>query len=126
MGRNATIRYLEYNTQVQKTTGYSPILLVYGPDPSNLLDTSLLSAPVYSSSPLHEEFISRLTYCHRLASLNTQASQLDYKDRYHTSHHTVRFCPGDEALLWTPTREPGVCEKFLLRFTGLYPILKET
>ncbi|XP_077553148.1 uncharacterized protein LOC144167878 [Haemaphysalis longicornis] len=115
-----------YNTGVQKTTGYSPFLLVYGRDPSFMLDASVLSAPVYSSSPLHEEFISRLNYCRQLASLNTAASQRDRKDRYDASHRTVLFRPGDEALLWTPTRKPELCEKFLHGFTGPYTILEET
>ncbi|XP_077531301.1 uncharacterized protein LOC144143418 [Haemaphysalis longicornis] len=114
-----------YNTAVQKTTGYSLFLLVYGRDPSFMLDASVLSASVYSSSPLHE-FISRLNYCRRLASLNTAASQRDRKDRYDASHRTVLFRPGDEVLLWTPTRKPGLCEKFLHPFTGPYTILEET
>ncbi|XP_077548008.1 uncharacterized protein LOC144160661 [Haemaphysalis longicornis] len=111
---------------VQKTTGYSPFLLVYGRDPSFMLDASAFSAPVHNSSPLHEEFISRLNYYRRLARLNTEASQRDRKDRYDSSHRIIRFRPGDEVLLWTPTRKPELCEKFLHRFTGPYTILEET
>lgn len=61
-----------------------------------------------------------------MARLQTEASQHDRKDRYDASHRTVRFCPGDEVLLWTPSRRPGLCEKFLHRFTGPYMVLEET
>lgn len=115
-----------YNTAVQRTTGYSPYFLVYGRDPSFILDTTFLSAPVSPSSPSSEQFLSRVNHCRRVARLQAEASQHDRKDRYDASHRTVRFYPGDEVLLWTPSRRPGLCETFLHRFTGPYTVLEET
>lgn len=115
-----------YNTATQRTTGYSPFFLVYGRDPPFMLDASFLSAPVSASSPLSEQFVSRLNHCRRDARLKTETSQQDRKDRYDATHRAVQFRPGDEVLLWTPTRSPGLCEKFLRRFTGPYTVLEET
>lgn len=115
-----------YNTAVQKTTGYSPFFLVFGRQPSFLLDTAFFSAPVSELSPFPEQFVSRLNHCRRLARLHTEACQQDRKLRYDATHRAVQYRPGDKVLLWTPIRKPGLCEKFLHRFTGPYTVLEET
>lgn len=33
---------------------------------------------------------------------------------------------GDEVLLWTPVRTPGLCEKFVHRYLGPYTVLERT
>lgn len=115
-----------YNSAIQKTTGYSPFFLVFGRQPSFLLDTAFFSAPASPSSPFSEQFISRIDHCRRLARLHTEACQQDRKLRYDATHRDVQFRPGDQVLLWTPVRKPGLCEKFLHRFIGPYTVLEET
>lgn len=115
-----------YNTAAQRTTGYSPFFLVYGRQPTSLLDVSFFDAPVKSSASVSEQLISRLAACRHRARLNTEASQQDRKTRYDAFHRVVQFSPGDEVLLWTPTRVPGLCEKFQSRFIGPYTVVEQT
>lgn len=114
-----------YNTAIQRTTGYSPFFLVYGRQPSFVLDTAFFT-PESASESLSEDFVSRLEHCRRLARLRTESSQHERKSRYDATHRHVRYKPGDEVLLWTPVRVPGLCEKFLHRFLGPYIVLEET
>lgn len=115
-----------YNTAVQRTTGYSPFFLVYGRQPITVLDVSFFDVPVPSSTSTCEQFVSRITQCRQHARLNTDASQQDRKTRYDASHRVVSFQPGDEVLLWTPVRVPGLCEKFQSRFVGPYTVQEQT
>lgn len=115
-----------YNSAVQRTTGYSPFFLVYGRVPSSLFDTAFFSAPASPPASLGEEFASRMAYCRHLARVNTEATQQDRKHRYDLHHRTVSFRPGDEVLLWTPVRTPGLCAKFLQRFIGPYLVVQQT
>lgn len=115
-----------YNTAVQRTTGYSPFFLIFGRSPSYTFDSTFFSAPVSSGAPPHEQYISRLRHCRQIARCRTEAHQQDRKTRYDSTHRSVCFRPGDEVLLWTPFRTPGLCEKFLHRFIGPYVILEET
>lgn len=115
-----------YNTARQRTTGYAPFFLVFGREPSFVIDTCFLSAPVSRCAPTSEQFISRLAHCRQLARENTEACQQDRKNRYDASHRCVQFRPGDKVLLWTPVRVPGLCEKFLQRFIGPYIIQEQT
>lgn len=115
-----------YNTATQRTTGYSPFFLVYGRQPTSPLDISFFDVPVNSSSSSREHLISRLADCRRRAHLNTQASQQERKTRYDGVHRVVHFNTGDEVLLWTPTRVPGLCDKFHSRFIGPYAIVEQT
>lgn len=115
-----------YNTAVQKTTGYSPFCLVFGRSPSIAFDSSFFYAPISPDAPSHEQFISRLAHCRQLAQRRTESQQQIRKTRYDATHRSVQFRQGDEVLLWTPLRIPGLCEKFLHRFVGPYVILEQT
>lgn len=115
-----------YNTATQKTTGYSPFFLVFGRSPSIAFESTFFYAPVARDAPSHEQFVSRLAHCRQLARSRTESQQQERKNRYDATHRSVRFRPGDEVLLWTPVRVPGLCEKFLHRFLGPYKILEET
>lgn len=115
-----------YNTAVQRTTGYSPFYLVYGRSPTSLLDVSFFDAPVNPSASPSEEFLSRLAQCRQRARVNTAARQQDRKIIYDTFHRVVSFRPGDEILLLTPLRTPGLCDKFQPRFIGPYIVLEQT
>lgn len=115
-----------HNTASQRTTGYSPFYLVYGRSPTFTIDASFLNIPSASSATMPEQFVSRLEKCRQLARLRTEASQHDRKERYDSTHRDVSFRPGDEVLLWTPTRVSGLCEKFLSRFLGPYIIIQQT
>lgn len=115
-----------YNTARQRTTGYSPFFLVFGRSPSYTFESTFFSAPVSCDAPTHEQYISRLAYCREQARLHTEAHQQVRKTRYDSKHSSVRFHPGDEVLLGTPERKPGLCEKFLQRFLGPYVVLEQT
>lgn len=115
-----------YNTAVQHTTGFSPFFLVYGRSPSFVLDVSFFTAPVYSATPFSAQFLSRLEACRHRARINTDIAQDVRKHRYDSTHRVVTFSPGDEVLLWTPVRVPGLCEKFASRFIGPYTVIEQT
>lgn len=115
-----------YNTAVQRTTGYSPFFLVFGRQPTSVLDARFFSAPVSPATPFSDQFVSRLRHCRYLARLHTEASQQDRKQRCDTHRRAVHFRPGDEVLLWTPVRTRGLCEKFLHRFIGPYTVTAQT
>lgn len=115
-----------YNTAVQSTTGFSPFFLVYGRQPASVLDTSFLSAPVLPRTNIPDEFISRLDHTRHLARLRTTATQEERKANYDATHRVVSFKAGDEVLLSTPLRAPGLCEKFLPRYIGPYTIVEQT
>uniref|UniRef100_A0A6G5A9E3 Putative tick transposon n=1 Tax=Rhipicephalus microplus TaxID=6941 RepID=A0A6G5A9E3_RHIMP len=115
-----------YNTAIQRTTGYSPFYLVYGRSPTTFLDVSFFTCQVNSSPSSSEEYVSRLAQCRQRARINTEARQEDRKLVYDESHRDVSFQPGDEVLLLTPVRTPGLCDKFQPRFIGPYTVLEET
>ena len=115
-----------YNTAVQRTTGYSPFYLVYGRSPTFFLDVSFFTCNGHSSPTSCEEYISRLAQCRQRARMNTEATQQARKIVYDTSHRVVSFRPGDEVLLLTPLRTPGLCDKFQPRFIGPYIVLEQT
>lgn len=115
-----------YNTATQKTTGYSPFFLVFGRSPSITFESTFFYAPVPSEASSQEQYVSRLAHCRELARSRTQTQQQERKTRYDVGHRSVQFRPGDEVLLWTPVRVPGLCEKFLHRFLGPYQITEQT
>lgn len=115
-----------YNTAVQRTTGYSPFYLVYGHSPSFFLDASFFAGPIRAPSSSCEEYVSRLQRSRQFARINTEASQQDRKNCYDASRRMVFFRPGDEVLLRTPIRIPGLCDKFQFRFIGPYTVLAQT
>lgn len=115
-----------HNTAIQRTTGYSPFYLVYGRHPTFTIDASFFNTPAPSSTSTPAQFVARLDECRRRARLNTDASQHDRKQRYDSSHRDVTFSPGDEVLLWTPVRTPGLSEKFQSHYLGPYIITGQT
>lgn len=115
-----------YNTAVQRTTNYSPFFLVYGRAPSFVLDTTFLSTPSVPSTSLPEEFAARVAHCREIARAHTATIQDKRKVRCDATRRVISFRPGDEVLLWTPVRVPGLCEKFLHRYRGPYTVLERT
>lgn len=115
-----------YNTAVQRTTCYSPFYLVYGRTPTTFLDVSFFSSHGNSCQSSSEEYISRLAQSRHQARINTEARQHERKIIYDESHRVVSFQPGDEVLLLTPIRTPGLCDKFQPRFIGPYIVLEQT
>lgn len=115
-----------YNTAIQRTTGYSPFFLVFGRAPSFIIDTNFFAAPDSPAGPFSDVFVSRLNHCRHLARLHTEAAQQERKTQYDSTHQSVHFRPGEEVLLWTPVRSPGLCEKFLHRYFGPYIVLEQT
>ncbi|XP_077501510.1 uncharacterized protein LOC144112588 [Amblyomma americanum] len=126
--RNAALPFVTfvYNSALQRTTGYSPFFLVFGRSHTTLLDACFFSAPASSSPSLHEQCLSRVARGRHLARLNTEACNEDRKSHYDTTHHVVLFNPGDEVLLSTRLRTPGLCDKFQPRFIGPSLVLTQT
>ena len=115
-----------HNTSVQRTTGYSPFYLVYGRAPTFTIDASFFNVTTKTLTTTPEHFVFRLDECRQRARLNTEASQQDRKQRYDSFHRDVTFRPGDEVLLWTPVRTPGLCAKFQSHFLGPYVVRAQT
>lgn len=115
-----------YNTAIQRTTSYSPFFLVFGRSPSFFIDTAFLFAPVSPVTPFSDQFISRVNHCRHLARIHTEATQQERKAHYDAQHRNIEFHPGEEVLLCTPIRSPGLCEKFLSRYIGPYTVIEQS
>lgn len=100
--------------------------LFNGRSPASVLDTLFFTPPVLPADNIPDEFVSRRAHSRHLARLRTAATQEERKTNYDATHRVVSFKPGDEVLLSTPLRAPGLCEKFLPRFIGPYTILEQT
>ena len=83
---------LAANNMVNKSTQYSPFMMMWGTKPRMPVD-SLLQLPT------HEEEILDPIVVQRNADLNRQESQVEYKKRYDKSANPVRYEIGQEVLL---------------------------
>lgn len=113
-----------YTSLVQRTTGYSPLFLVYGRQPSFALDTAFFSAPVSAEKPFHEQLAPRITHCRPTAIFHPDSNQQQRKARCDASHRSFRFCTEDEVLLYTPIQTSCLCEKYIQRYLGPYVVVE--
>lgn len=112
-----------YNSSRHDTAGYSPFFLLFGREPALPLDTTL---PVHAA-PTSEyalDAVARAAHAREIARdrlLNSQESQ---RRLYDQRHRDVHFPPGSLVLLWSPSRQVGLSEKLLSRYTGPYRVLR--
>lgn len=115
-----------YNTAKQATTGFSPFFLVYGREPSCLLDTILPYSPDVSEALSISDVTRRAEECRQLARSFTSDEQGRQKFRHDASTPTPEFSPDDLVWLWIPATTPGLSSKLISKYHRPYRVLERT
>ncbi|UYV83011.1 K02A2.6-like, partial [Cordylochernes scorpioides] len=116
-----------YNTTIQETTGYSPFFLMFGREPTSLLDDRNISVDIDKDD--YDEYIKhhldKINRTRKLVINNTIKTQERMKKNYDKKHMERSYEPGELVAVWTPIRKIGKCEKLLRKYFGPYRILKK-
>ncbi|UYV71288.1 hypothetical protein LAZ67_8002510, partial [Cordylochernes scorpioides] len=116
-----------YNTTIQETTGYSPFFLMFGREPTSLLDDRNISVDIDKDD--YDEYIKhhldKINRTRKLVINNTIKTQEKMKKNYDKKHMERSYEPGELVAVWTPIRKIGKCEKLLRKYFGPYRILKK-
>ncbi|UYV70290.1 K02A2.6-like, partial [Cordylochernes scorpioides] len=116
-----------YNTTIQETTGYSPFFLMFGREPTSLLDDRNISVDIDKDD--YDEYIKhhldKINRTRKLVINNTIKTQERMKKNYDKKHMERSYEPGELVAVWTPIRKIGKCEKLLRKYFGPYKILKK-
>ncbi|UYV66897.1 hypothetical protein LAZ67_4003261 [Cordylochernes scorpioides] len=116
-----------YNTTIQETTGYSPFFLMFGREPTSLLDDRNISVDIDKDD--YDEYIKhhldKINRTRKLVINNTIKTQERMKKNYDKKHNEKIYEPGHLVAVWTPVRKIGKCEKLLRKYFGPYRILKK-
>ncbi|UYV72153.1 hypothetical protein LAZ67_9001970 [Cordylochernes scorpioides] len=116
-----------YNTTIQETTGYSPFFLMFGREPTSLLDDRNISVDIDKDD--YDEYIKhhldKINRTRKLVINNTIKTQERMKKNYDKKHTERSYEPGELVAVWTPIRKIGKCEKLLRKYFGPYRILKK-
>ncbi|UYV74185.1 hypothetical protein LAZ67_11002341, partial [Cordylochernes scorpioides] len=116
-----------YNTTIQETTGYSPFFLMFGREPTSLLDDRNISVDIDKDD--YDEYIEhhldKINRTRKLVINNTIKTQERMKKNYDKKHMERSYEPGELVAVWTPIRKIGKCEKLLRKYFGPYRILKK-
>ncbi|UYV79013.1 K02A2.6-like, partial [Cordylochernes scorpioides] len=116
-----------YNTTIQETTGYSPFFLMFGREPTSLLDDRNISVDIEKDD--YDEYIKhhldKINRTRKLVINNTIKTQERMKKNYDKKHMERSYEPGELVAVWTPIRKIGKCEKLLRKYFGPYRILKK-
>ncbi|UYV67231.1 K02A2.6-like, partial [Cordylochernes scorpioides] len=116
-----------YNTTIQETTGYSPFFLMFGREPTSLLDDRNISVDIDKDD--YDEYIKhhldKINRTRKLVINNTIKTQERMKGNYDKKHMERSYEPGELVAVWTPIRKIGKCEKLLRKYFGPYRILKK-
>ncbi|UYV61596.1 hypothetical protein LAZ67_1005488, partial [Cordylochernes scorpioides] len=116
-----------YNTTIQETTGYSPFFLMFGREPTSLLDDRNISVDIDKDD--YDEYIKhhldKINRTRKLVINNTIKTQERMKKNYDKKHVERSYEPGELVAVWTPIRKIGKCEKLLRKYFGPYRILKK-
>lgn len=115
-----------YNTATQATTSFSPFFLLYGREPSCLIDTILPYRPDASECAPVSEMARYAEECRQLARKFTSDDQGRQKSRHDSSAAAPTFEPGSLAWLRVQCPNPGLSGKFLAKYHGPYRILEQT
>ncbi|UYV76233.1 hypothetical protein LAZ67_13003122 [Cordylochernes scorpioides] len=116
-----------YNTTIQETTGYSPFFLMFGREPTSLLDDRNISVDIDKDD--YDEYIKhhldKINRTRKLVINNTIKTQERMKKNYDKKHMERSYEPGELVAVWTPIRKIGKCKKLLRKYFGPYRILKK-
>ena len=110
-----------YNTSQQKTTKESPFKLLYNRDPILPIDVTLKLPKRFLFG---EKYKKSMENCRELVKIRVQNAQERQKSYYNERHKNVRFEINELVGLYTPSRELGLSEKLLPKFTGPYRVIK--
>ncbi|UYV72042.1 hypothetical protein LAZ67_9001620, partial [Cordylochernes scorpioides] len=98
-----------YNTTIQETTGYSPFFLMFGREPTSLLDDRNISVDIDKDD--YNEYIKhhldKMNRTRKLVINNTIKTQERMKKNYDKKHMERSYEPGELVAVWTPIRKIG-------------------
>ncbi|UYV75671.1 hypothetical protein LAZ67_13000963 [Cordylochernes scorpioides] len=110
-----------------ETTGHSPFFLMFGREPTSLLDDRNISVDIDKDD--YDEYIKhhldKIERTRKLVINNTIKTQERMKKNYDKKHMERSYEPGELVAVWTPIRKIGKCEKLLRKYFGPYRILKK-
>ncbi|UYV76766.1 hypothetical protein LAZ67_14001978 [Cordylochernes scorpioides] len=116
-----------YNTTIQETTGYSSFFLMYGREPTSLLDDRNISVDIDKDD--YDEYIKhhldKVDRTRKFVINNTIKTQERMKKNYDKKHMERSYEPGELVAVWTPIRKIGKCENLLRIFFYPYRILSQ-
>lgn len=113
-----------YNTAVQETTQTTPFQLVYGRQPTTMLDTMLPHVEDEDLNSDVDSFLQRAEEARQLARLRIKDQQRLDARRYNLRRRDTEYKPGDQVWVWTPVRRRGLSEKLLRRYFGPYRVVR--
>lgn len=113
-----------YNTAIQETTHMTPFELVYGRQPTTMLDAMLPHVEDDDLNADVQEYLQRAEEARQLARVRITDQQLVDAGRYNLRRRDAEYHPGDRVWVWTPIRRRGLSEKLLRRYFGPYQILR--
>ncbi|UYV83322.1 K02A2.6-like, partial [Cordylochernes scorpioides] len=101
-----------YNTTIQETTVYSPFFLMFGREPTSLLDDRNISVDIDKDD--YDEYIKqhldKINRTRKLVINNTIKTQERMKKNYDKKHMERSYEPGELVAVWTPIRKIGKCQ----------------
>lgn len=112
-----------YNSSCHDTVGYSSFLLSFDRELTLPLDTVIPSAAV-PTGEYAMDTITRVAHARKITRTGFLTSEEKQRRLYDQRHRDVHFSPHILVLLWSPTRQVGLSEKLLTRYTGLYRVLR--
>ena len=115
-----------YNTATQATTGFSPFFLLYGREPSSMLDTILTYRPDASEYRPASDLVQCAEECRQLARSFTSVAQGIQKERLDQDKPAHTFPVGSFVWLSVPFQSPGLSRKFAPKYNGPYRIVQCT
>ena len=115
-----------YNSSVHETTGYSPLYLLLGYQPSTIHDITLNPISNLDKKDYNFENIIYSSKAREIAAFRNQVAQDKRKNDFDDSRREITFSPGDLVWLRTPNRKVGKSEKLLPQFKGPFKIIAQT
>ena len=111
-----------YNTNVQKSTKYSPFRLLYNREAKFPIDVAL---GLPRENKFGENYEKCLTETLEFVRLHIKDAHNENKSKYDSKHRDEEFEVGDLVVLCTPLREVGVSTRFLPQADGPFRIFKK-